>query len=160
MLDRRIDAVEHRHFVRRAVHLALGAGAVVAVDVDDQRIVELAHVFDRLDDAADLVVGVGHVGGEHIDLADEQLLLVRRELVPLLEHVLGPGRQLGILRDHTELLLVREDGFPQLVPALVEQVHVADLLDPLRRRVVRRMGPARHKVDEERLVRRTVRSCD
>ena len=35
----------------------------------------------------------------------------------------------------------------QLVPALVEQVHVADLLDPLRRRVVRRVAcrPARSR---------------
>ena len=83
LFDRRIGAVEHRHFVRRAVQLAFGTGAVVAVDVDDQRVVELAEVLDRLDDATDLVVGVGDEGGEHVDLADEQLLLVGGELVPV-----------------------------------------------------------------------------
>ena len=42
----------------------------------------------------------------------------------------------------------------QLVPALVEQLHVADLLNPLRRRVVRRVGAAGRVVDEEGLVGR------
>jgi hypothetical protein len=51
-------------------------GAVVAADVDDERVVELAHVLDRLDDAADLVIGVGEVGGEDVGLLDEQLLLL------------------------------------------------------------------------------------
>ena len=36
-----------------------------------------------LDDAADLVVGIGGVGGEHLGLAGEQLLLVGRQRVPL-----------------------------------------------------------------------------
>jgi len=52
--------------------------AVVAADVDDQGVVELAHVVHRLDDAADLMVGVGDVGGEDLRLAREELLLVSR----------------------------------------------------------------------------------
>ena len=72
-----VDAVEERDLVRRAERPALGAGAVVAVDVDDQRVVELAQVLEGLDHAADLVVAVGGVGGEDLDLADEELLLVR-----------------------------------------------------------------------------------
>src|SRR5206468_8089652 len=51
-----VYAVEECDFVRRAERTALGAGAVVAVNVDDQRIVELAHVFDGLDHAANFVV--------------------------------------------------------------------------------------------------------
>ena len=70
-----------------------------------------------------------------------------------LQQVVRPRRELGVLRDHAEPLLVGEDGLAQLVPALVEQVHVADLLDPLRRRVVRRVDGAGHVVDEERLLR-------
>ena len=66
----------------------------------------------------------------------------------------GHGVSLASCGDHAELLLVGEDLLAQLVPALVEEVHVADLLDPLRRRVVRRVGAAGHVVDEERLVRR------
>ena len=59
--------------------------AVVAADVDDQRVVELAHVLDGLDHAADLVVGVGEIGGVDVRLADEELLLVGRQRVPLLQ---------------------------------------------------------------------------
>ena len=61
-----VDAVEERDLVGRAERAAFGARAVVAVDVDDQRVVELAHVLDGLDDAADLVVVVGGVGGEDL----------------------------------------------------------------------------------------------
>ena len=148
--DRQFDPVELQHFAGRAVWRAFGAGAVVAADVDDQRVVELAHVLDGLDHAADLVVGIGQVGGVDVGLADEELLLFGRERVPLLQQLIRPGRQLGVLRDHAELLLVGEDLIAQSVPALVEQMHVADLLDPLRRRVVRRMRAAGHVVEEER----------
>ena len=77
----------------------------------------------------------------------------RTERIPF-RQLLRPRRQLGVLGHDAEPLLVGEDGLAQLVPAVVEQVHVADLLDPLRRRMVRRMGAARHVVDEERLVGR------
>ena len=153
-LDRHLDGVEHRHLVRRADERALGRRAVVAGDVDDQRVVELAHVLDRLDHPPDLAVGVGEVGGVDVGLPDEELLLVRRELVPRLQQVRRPGGKLGGLGDHPEPLLVGVDGVAELVPSLVEQMHVADLVDPLRRRVVRRMRPARRVVDEERLLRR------
>ncbi len=134
VLDRNLDAVEHGDFVRRADQCAFGARTVVAADVDDERVVELAHVLDGLDDAADLVVGVGEIGGIDLDLADEHLLLVGGELVPILQQVVRPGRHLCVLRNHAEPLLVGEDRLAQFVPALVEQVHVADLLDPFRRR--------------------------
>ena len=82
--DREVqDAVVGRVLVGRAEQRAFGAGAVVADDVDDQRVVELAHVLDLLDDAADLVVGIGRVAGEHLGLAGEELLLVGRQRVPL-----------------------------------------------------------------------------
>ena len=76
--DRQLDAVELQHLAGRAVGRAFGAGAVVAADVDDQRVVELAHVLDRLDHAADLVIGVGQIGGIDVGLADEELLLLGR----------------------------------------------------------------------------------
>ena len=40
--DRHIDALDRRHVERRADGRTLGAAAVVALDVDDQGIVELA----------------------------------------------------------------------------------------------------------------------
>ena len=70
---------------------AFGTGAVVAGDVDDQRVVELAHILDRLDHAADLVVGIGGVGSEHLRLPGEEFLLVGRQRVPF-RQIIGPGR--------------------------------------------------------------------
>src|SRR5262249_54462554 len=54
----------------------------------------------------------------------------------------------------TEPFLVREYRFAQLVPALIEQVHVADLFSPLRCWMMRRMRSAGRKLDEERRLRR------
>ena len=148
-----VEAVEERDLVGRAQRPALGAGAVVAVDVDDQRVVELAQVLEGLDHAPDLVVVVGGVGGEDLDLADEELLLLRAELIPRLQDVLGPGRQLRILGDHAEPLLVLEDALAQLLVAVVEEVHRADLVHPLLGRVVRRVRGAGRVLDEDRLGR-------
>ena len=127
--------------------------AVVAADVDDQRVIELAHVLDRLDHAADLMVGVGQVRGVDFDLPDKHFLLVGGELSQCLSRSSGQGVSLASWRNHAELLLVGKDRFPQLVPAVVEQVHVADFLDPLGRRVMRRVGAAGSVVDKERAAR-------
>ncbi len=150
---RQMDALNRCDFVRRTGRPAFRAGAVVAADVDDQGVIEPAQILDRLDHAADFMVGVGHVGGEYLRLLDEQLLLGIVELVPLLDQVIGPWRQLGILGDNTEFLLIGEDGFAQLVPAFVEQLHLADLVDPLRCRMMRRMGCAGHVIDKKGLFR-------
>ena len=130
---------------------ALGAGAVVTVDVDDQRVVELAHVLDLLDDAADLVVGVGRVASEHLGLPGEQLLLVGRQRFPL-RQVIRPGGELRVRGNHAQPLLVGEDLLAQGIPAHVELA--LELVDPLLRRLVRRVASTGNVVDEERLVGR------
>ena len=130
---------------------ALGAGAVVAVDVDDQRVVEPAQVLEGLDHAADLVVVVGGIGGEDFNLPDEELLRLRAELVPRLQEVIGPRRQLRIPGDHAEALLVLKDALAQLVVAIVEEVHGTDLVHPLLGRVMRRVRGAGRVLDEDRL---------
>ena len=149
-LHRHRDAIEGGEFVRRTVEHAFRARTVVAADVDNQRVVELPHILDRLDDPADLVVGVGEVSPIDIRLPDEELLFQFANRIPF-RKFFRPWRQLGVVRHDAEPLLVGEDGLAQLVPALVEQVHVADLLDPLRRRVMRRVRAARDVVDKERL---------
>ena len=76
------DAVVRRVRVVGALQGALGAGPVVAADVDDQRVVELALVLDLLDHPADFMVGVGDVGAEDLRLAGEELLLRLGDRVP------------------------------------------------------------------------------
>ena len=51
-------------------------------DVNDQRVVELAHVLDGLNHAANLMVGVSRVGGEDIRLTNEEFLFIGSERVP------------------------------------------------------------------------------
>ena len=80
--DRLLDAVEVGHLVEHADHAAFRAGAVVAHLVQDQRVVELAEVFDGLHHAADLVVGVLGEGGKDFHLVREESLLVRASACP------------------------------------------------------------------------------
>ena len=137
---------------RRADGGAFGARAIVAADVDDQRVVELAQVFHCLDHAANFMVGIGHIGGEYLRLAGEQLLLIGVERIPLRQDI-RPGSELRIRRDDAEPLLVGENLLAQIVPAHVELA--VELLDPFRRRLMRRMRAAGHVIEEERLVRRS-----
>ena len=65
----------------------------------------------------------------------------------------GPGRQLRILGNHAELLLVLEDALAQLLVAVVEEVHGADLVHPFLGRVMRRVRGAGRVLDEDRLAR-------
>ena len=94
VLDRHGNAVERGELVRRAVEHPFGARAVVAADVDDQGVVELAEVFDGLDDPTDLVVGVCEVRPIDVRLLDEELLLLPAEGVPL-RQFLRPRRSVG-----------------------------------------------------------------
>jgi hypothetical protein len=54
----RAHAVEADQLVERALERALGGGAVVADDVVDERVVERADLLQRVDQQADVVVGV------------------------------------------------------------------------------------------------------
>ena len=69
------DAVVGGHLVKRPLQGAFGARAVVAADVDDERVVEFAHVLDRLDNSANLVVGIGRIAGKVFRLAGIKFLL-------------------------------------------------------------------------------------
>ena len=73
------DSVHRGHFVERPLDHALGAGAVVADDVNDQRVVELAQLRDRIQDPAHIVVGLGKVAGVHLHHVGKELLLLRVE---------------------------------------------------------------------------------
>src|SRR5271166_3750173 len=77
------DAIVRSIHIGRAERRTSGTRAVVAADVDDQRVVELALILDFLDDAADLVVGIGRVGGKYFGLSGKQSLFVSRQRLPL-----------------------------------------------------------------------------
>ena len=163
------DAVGELHLVDRAVRAALAAGAVVGDD-DDHRVLELFARLEVVEQPADVVVGVREEAGVDLGHAAEQPLLVvvqripRARVVELGERLaLGARarlgrpdrvdrRQLGVLRDDPQLLLAGED---LLADRLVAHVEAAlELVDPLLRRVMRRVAGARRVVQEERLLRR------
>ena len=74
----RVHGVGNSELVEQAVQRALGARAVVAADVDHERVVELADVLDRLDHTADLMVGVRQIRRVDLGLADVELLCLGR----------------------------------------------------------------------------------
>jgi hypothetical protein len=149
VLQRLGDAVPVAQLVHDAVQATLGRGAVVAGDVDDQGVVQLAGLLDRLDDAADLMVGVLHRSAEHLHPAGPDLLVGVAELLPRREGR-RPGLELGVGRDDPQLLLPGQDPVVELVVAVVEPASV--LGDPLARHPDRRLVRARGVVDDPRLV--------
>ena len=61
---------------------ALGRGAVVADDVVDQRVVEHAEIVERVDDAADIVVGLLEEAGIDLHLARQHRFELGGHVVP------------------------------------------------------------------------------
>ena len=113
------NPVEHRQLVEGAGQGAFHAGAVVAPDVDHERVLELAHLVDRVDHATDVPVRVLAVARVHLHLARVEALAGLVERVPG-RHRVGARRQLRVGRDHPALLLALEGLLAELVPALVE----------------------------------------
>jgi hypothetical protein len=147
-LERR-HAVEVRHLVEGAVHGAFRRGAVVADDVEDERVVEHAELLDRVDDAADVVVGVLQESGVHLHLAFEHGLQLRRHVVP--GRYLGVSRgQVRVVGQQPEFALPGECLLTLLIPSLCEAPTV--LLRPFGRHVMRRVGRTGGEVHEERAV--------
>ena len=130
---------------------ALGRGAVVADDVVDERVVEDAQLLQRVEQPADVVVGVLQEARVDLHLPAQHGLERLRHLVPGRDLLVARG-ELAVRRDDAQLLLPGEGLLAQLVPALVELALV--LVGPLLRHVVRRVGGAGREVDEERLVGR------
>src|SRR5206468_2656065 len=119
----------------------------------DERIIELAHVLDGLDNTTNFVVVVGLIGSEDLDLLDKELLFLGRAIIPILDDLRRPRLDLGVLRDHPKALLVLKNLLAQLVPAIIEQVHVMDLVHPFLGRMMRRVRGAWNVVAEEWLAR-------
>ena len=123
------------------------ADCSVVGDDDDERVVELPGVLEVVDDAAELVVGVGDVAREDLGHAGEQPPLVVAERGPRADRVergpglaVGPGgrrlavrvdgRELGARGQDAELDLAGQDRRPDGLVAQVERTLVP--VDPLR----------------------------
>ena len=147
LLGRERDPVQRRQLVERAGERALHARAVVAPDPDHDGVLELAHLVDRVDDPADVPVGVLGVARVDLHLTGVEALVRLVERVPRRERVVA-RRQLRVGGDDAERLLARERLLAHHVPALVERAAV--LVRPLARHVVRRVAAAGRDVGEPR----------
>ena len=116
-------AVEADQLVEGAVDGAFGRGPVVADDVVDQGVVQDLQVGEGVEEAAEVVVGVLQEPGVDLHLASQYRLQLVGHVVPGRD-LSRAGGQLGIGRDHPELLLAGEGLLPQGVPALVEAAPV------------------------------------
>ena len=133
------NAVEVTHLIHQAVHGAFGAGTVVPDLVEDERVVQLAQIFDGLDEPANLEVGVFAETCEDFHLAGKEPFLIGAERVPVLDG-LGLRSEFCARGNNAELDLASKGLFAELVPALVKLALV--LGDPFLRNVVRRVGCA------------------
>ena len=108
-------------------------------------------MLDRVQDPADVVVGLGKVAGVDLHHVGIELLLLGIERVPRRYPRAALG-QLRVGRHDAQFLLPREGLLAHLVPALVELALV--FRDPLLLRLMRGVRRARRVVEEERLVGR------
>jgi hypothetical protein len=139
--------VAHEVLAEGAARAALTRGAVVAQEVEEQRVVEDIHLLERVDEPAHLDVGVLGEAGVGLHEARRDPLLGLVELVPVRDP-LGPRRQLGRLGHEAELLLAGQCLLALGVPARVEPAGV--LVSPLRRDMERRVRGTEREVGEER----------
>ena len=149
---RRLDArhaVQRRHLIEAAVERAFGRRTVVADDEVDERVVEDLEIFERVDQPADMVVGLFQEAGVDLHLPREHRLQFGWHVIPGGNFLVACGQH-GILRNDTELLLPRNGFLAQLVPAAIELTLV--LVRPFLGDMVRRVRRARREVHEERLV--------
>ena len=141
------DAVLHRQLVERTGDGSLHARAVVAPDPDDQGVIELPELLDRIDHPPDVVVGVLGIPGVDLHLAGIERLQPVGHVVPCRECLVAGG-QLGVGGDDAELLLTSEGLVTEPVPSLVE--HALVPVGPLLFHVMRSMTAAGRVVGEER----------
>ena len=144
------ESVDRRALVERSGGRSLQARAVVAPDPQHDRVLELPHLLDRLQQSADVVVGVLGVPRVDLHLVREESLAVLRKRVPG-GHRLVPRGQFRPLWHDPQRLLTGERLFAQLVPALVELALVP--VRPLLGHVVRRVAAAGGVIEHPRLRR-------
>ena len=141
------DPVQRRQLIERPCERALHARAVVTPDPHHYGVLELAHLVDRVDDPADVPVGVLGIAGVDLHLAGVEALVRLVERVPGRERVVT-RRQLSVGGHDAQFLLSSEGLLAHDVPALVELALV--LIRPLARDMVGGVAAAGRDVGEPR----------
>jgi len=145
------NAIEVGHLVVHTHESTLGTGAVVAGNVDEQRIIQLADVVQRINEASHLGVGLLHEARKHLGLTSKELAIISRKRVPI-HDFFGLLGQFGTSGDDAHLSLAFGCLLPGLVPTLVKLPLV--FVGPRPGHVVRRVDSAGCIVHEKGLVRR------
>src|SRR5262249_54371301 len=143
-------AVEEYVLVDGALQAALGAGAVVTGDVDEDGVVRVGQLLHGIDDAAHFMVALRPIGGEYFHHAGVEPLLVGIERIPCRQSSRSLGK-LCACRDDSEALLPLDRLLAILVPAHVELA--PELVDPVLRGMVRGVRRARRDIEQEWPVR-------
>ncbi len=144
------QAVEVAHLVEHTGRAAFLAGTVVRHG-DEDGVVQLAQALQRIDVAAQMVIGVVDEGGKGLLQARSEFAFVVGQCVPGLDAGVA-WRQRGVCRHDAQFLLPREPALAHHIPTLVKLA--ADLGQKVGGRLVRRMACAKGQVGEEGPVRR------
>ena len=115
----------------------------------DNRVLELAHVTQTVDEAANLVVGVVEECGKRFLQTAVEALLVLGQVVPRIDARVA-RRKLGFRRDHTEFELPSKPALADDIPTFV--VLPAVLVHIGLRCLMRRVRGAEWHIREERAV--------
>jgi len=76
------EPVEERVFAQRPLEAAFGTGAVVAGDIDDERVVAVGELLHGIDHAAQLVVAVRGIASEYFHHPGIEALLIGIQRIP------------------------------------------------------------------------------
>src|SRR5262245_53498127 len=130
-----VDAVQHlregrleplkRHgLVGGTRQRTLGARAVIADDVDDESVLKLAHLLQRVHHAADFVIGVFEKVSIVLGLASHETLLLSCMVIPSWD-LLGPRGELRSCRNPARFKLPLPGLFAVFVPPHIEAAFIA-----------------------------------
>src|SRR5262245_36322236 len=124
LLEGRLEPIKRHDLVGGTRQRTLGARAVIADDVDDESVLQLAHFLQRVHHAAYFVIGVFEKVSIILGLACHEPLLLLRMIIPSRD-LFGPRGELRSCRNHARLELPLPGVFAAFVPPDVEAAFMA-----------------------------------
>src|SRR5437667_6311304 len=83
------NTIQRHHLIVSPFRASLGAGAVIAYNVDEKGVIQFAHVAYCLNQSSDFIIGLFSKPGEDFHLARQESFLVGVQTVPS-RNFLGP----------------------------------------------------------------------